>query len=263
MSSNNKLFSFASYPLLFGHRGCSAVAPENTMASFQKILDFRIPGVELDIQIARTGELVVCHDSNLKRTTGKDALIRETDLDEIRSLDAGSWFSSDFSGERIPLLDEVLDLLGNDVYYDLEIKHWDRDGGELERKVVETVQRRGIRERTLVSSFNPYSIRAVRRLDPALHTAHIYTRHSEFPWYLSSGAGRLLCRPEVLKPNRHQLNRRSVFWKKNVLRYPLITWTEDDPKAVRRYLELGVDGIVTNVPEQMLTIIPGRTGHVG
>ena len=258
MSFKEKLFPFAGYPLLFGHRGCSAVAPENTIAAFQKILDHRIPGVELDIQIARTGELVVCHDSNLKRTTGKDALIRETDLDEIRSLDAGSWFSPDFSGEGIPLLDEVLDLLGNEVYYDIEIKHWDRDGGELERKAVETIQRRGIRERTLLSSFNPYSVKAVRRLDPTLHTAHIYTRHTGFPWYLSTGAGRLICRPEVLKPNRHRINSWSVFWKKRVLRYPLVAWTEDDLEAARRYLELGVDGIITNVPEQMLSIVTGR-----
>lgn len=259
MSFRESLFPFARYPLLFGHRGCSVVAPENTIAAFQKILDYRIPGVEMDIQIARTGELVVCHDSNLKRTTGRDALVCETDLEEIRTLDAGSWFSAEFSGERIPLLEEVLDLLGNEVYYDLEIKHWNRDGGALEKKVVETIQRRGIRERTLVSSFNPYSIRAVRSMDRSLHTAHIYTRHPEFPWYLSTGAGRLLCRPEVLKPNRHRLNRLSVFWKKQVLRYPLITWTEDDPEAVRRYLELGVDGIVTNVPEKMLPIIEGTT----
>ena len=249
------LFPFAQYPLLFAHRGCSGVAPENTLPAFQKALDFGIPGVEFDIQIAATGELVVFHDSNLQRITGMDALVRETEFSAIREFDAGGWFGEAFTGTRIPLLDEVLDLLGDRVYLDFEIKHRDRYAGELEEQVVRTIQRRNLKERALVSSFNPYTIRAVRKMDAAIHTAHIYTKHPGFPWYLNRGAGRLLCNPTFLKPNRHRLSKWSVFWKQNVLGYPLVTWTEDDPDKVREYLELGVDGIITNVPEKMIPII--------
>jgi len=83
-------FASADYPLLFGHRGCSSIAPENTLAAFQKILDHGVPGVELDVQLCKSGELVVMHDSNHKRTTGMDAPVTETDYATNSGLDAGS-----------------------------------------------------------------------------------------------------------------------------------------------------------------------------
>ena len=73
--NKKKLFPFTRYPLLFAHRGCSNAAPENTMAAFQKVLDYNIPGVELDVHICRTGELLVTHDFNLHRVTGFDSPI--------------------------------------------------------------------------------------------------------------------------------------------------------------------------------------------
>lgn len=248
-------FASADYPLLFGHRGCSSIAPENTLAAFQKILDHGVPGVELDVQLCKSGELVVMHDSNLKRTTGMDAPVTETDYATISGLDAGSWKGEEYAGERIPLLDEVIDLLGDRVYYDVEIKHRDRDSHEIEHKVVEVIRRRGMKDRCLVSSFNPYSIRTIRRADPEIKTALIYTKHPKFPTWLNRGAGRFLCKPHMLKPNRHRLNRWMVFWKHRLLGFPLITWTEDDPELVRRYLGMGLQGIITNEPEKMLPIV--------
>jgi glycerophosphoryl diester phosphodiesterase len=252
------LFPFARRPLLFGHRGCSGAAPENTIPAFQKILDNGIPGVELDVQLCRTGELVVLHDSSLKRTTGLDQDVVETDFTTVRALDAGSWFGPEFSGEKIPLLDEVIDLLGNSVYYDIEIKDQNRRDGELERAVVDTIHRRGLAENTLVSSFSPFSIRTVRRQDPAIQTGYIYTKYPGFPWYFNRGAGHLLCSPDIIKPNRHRLSRWTVLWKKNVLGFPLVTWTEDDPEVAEAYLNLGLDGLISNVPERMLPFITPR-----
>ena len=248
-------FAFANYPLLFGHRGCSTIAPENTLASFQKILDHGVPGVELDVQLCKSGELVVMHDANLKRTTGLDALVAETDYATISGLDAGSWKGEEHAGERVPLLDDVIDLLGDCVYYDVEIKHRNRKSFEIERKVVEVIHRRQLKDRCLVSSFNPYSLRAIRRTDPEIQTALIYTKHPKFPTWLNRGAGRFICRPHMLKPNRHRLNTWLVFWKHNLLGYPLITWTEDDPEMFQRYLGMGLQGIITNVPEKMLPIV--------
>lgn len=248
-------FSFADYPLLFGHRGCPRIAPENTLSSFRKLLDSGVPGAELDVQRCRTGEIIVMHDSSLKRTTGLDAMVSDTDYSAIAELDAGAWKGSEFAGERVPLLDDVLDLLGDRVYYDIEIKHRTRDGDELERKVAETIRRRGIGDRCVVSSFSPYAIRSVSHADPEIHTALIYTRHKKFPRWLATGAGRFFSNPELLKPNRHRLNRWSVYWKHNVLGFPLVTWTEDDPLEVRRYLGMGLQGIITNTPETILPIV--------
>ena len=160
---NTRPFDFAEYPLLFGHRGCSKAAPENTFASFKKILENKIPGVELDVHLCKSGEIVVIHDLNLKRTTGKDALVAETNLDDIKKLDAGLWFDKSFKGEKIPTLDEVFKLMGTNVYYDIEIKHQNRQYGELEEKLVAKIREWGYEDRVIISSFNPIAVLEIGR----------------------------------------------------------------------------------------------------
>ena len=113
----------STHPLyLFGHRGYSALAPENTLSAFTVLLEHKIPGVELDVQLTRDGKVVVTHDENVKRVTGLDALVQDCSAAELRRLDAGAWFDESFRGEKIPLLDEVFELLGDGVYYDVELK---------------------------------------------------------------------------------------------------------------------------------------------
>jgi len=253
-------FPFAQFPLLFGHRGCSKAAPENSMAAFQLILDKGVPGVELDVHLCKSGELVVTHDTNLKRVTGLEAEIIETEYAEIKELDAGSWFGEAYAGEKIPLLDDVFDLMGDKVYYDIEIKNESRIPGRLEQEVVRVVQKRGMQERMMLSSFNPYSIREVRRLDGKIHTAHIYAEHEGIPPMLRNGLGRFICFPQVLKPNRHKINRRMMFQLQKLEGYPILTWTEDDLVKAESYLEMGANGIITNVPEQMVEYFRRRWG---
>ncbi len=255
LNNRKKNFPDADYPLLFGHRGCSKAAPENTLAAFRKIIEYRVPGVELDVQLCRTGELMVFHDSNLKRITGLDANLADTDFETLRCLDAGAWFGDEFSGEKIPTLDEVLDYLGDCVYYDIEIKNWQKKEFPIEQALVKILQKRELNNRIVVSSFNPFTLQAVKRMNTVIKTALIYTKHPGFPTWLNRGAGRLICRPQFLKPNRKRLNPFMVFWKKIILGYPLVTWTVDDEAALHRYLEMGVDGIISNQPEKLLPLI--------
>ena len=250
----NLLFPAAQHPLLFGHRGCSHAAPENTLAAFQKVLDLGVPGVELDVHLCKSGELVVTHDSNLKRVTGVDIEVEEAEYAQIAELDAGAWFGAEYTGQRVPLFDEVLDLLSGKVYFDIEIKHWNKEGGALERKLVEAVRKRNILDQVMIYSFNPYAIRAVRGIDPTIHTAHIYTDYFEFPRWLRNGWGRFVSHPHVLKPDRDKVTRWTIFFKQKVEGYPLITWTEDDEEKAQRFLTMGVDGIISNVPERLLPV---------
>ncbi|MDY7027007.1 MAG: glycerophosphodiester phosphodiesterase family protein [Spirochaetota bacterium] len=238
-------------PLVFAHRGCSKIAPENTLAAFQAVLDNGVPGVEFDIHECGSGELVVIHDFSLKRVAGCDASVEDTPYDVIRELDAGKWFSEEFSGEIIPLLDEVLDLLGASVYYDIEIKSRKHHYGSLEKKLVETIRRRGVENRAVISSFDPLSLREIRRIDPELQTAHIYSNHPDLPWSLRRGAGRFICRPLALKPDRKDVNRWNMLCRSRIEGYPVIPWTVDDREEAERLLSLGTEGIISNVPETM------------
>lgn len=255
---NKKPFEFAEYPLLFGHRGCSKAAPENTLASFTKILENNIPGVELDVHLCKSGEIVVFHDLNLKRTTGVDALISDTNLDDLKKMDAGSWFDKSFSDEKIPTLDEVFELLGTKVYYDIEIKHRNSQHGELEKKLVDKIKEWNMEKRVIISSFNPIAILGVRKANPELNTAVIYTKWKKLPWYLRRGEGKYICKPNILKPTRHQITPFTMFLTKKIEGYTIITWTEDDIDKADKYINMGVDGIVTNIPEKMLEMVRKR-----
>jgi len=253
--SGEKLFPFARHPLLFGHRGCSKAFPENTLAAFKGILDYGIPGVELDVHMCGTGELVVIHDFNTKRTTGVDSVIEKTSYEEIRRMDAGSFFSPEFKGERIPMLEEVLDLLGTQVYYDIEIKHENLSYGPLEKKLLGIIERYGITDRVIISSFNPIAVKGVKKMAPEIPTAVIYSKSPRVPFILRRGAGRFIAKPDILKPSKSQVTGKLVSVQKKRKKYGIIAWVEDEEQEAERLLKMGIDGIVSNQPEKLTGIV--------
>jgi glycerophosphoryl diester phosphodiesterase len=239
-----------SRPLLFGHRGYSAAAPENTLAAFRALAEHGIPGAELDVQLSRDGELVVVHDFNLRRVTGLDAAVRQTESSAIRALDAGSWFSSSFSGQRVPLLDEVFEACAERLYYDIELK-WDlKEANGLEEKVVDCLRRHGLEGRCLLSSFNPYCIARLRRLAPDLPTAHIWADTRELPFLLRHGEASLVLPTPFIKPEARRISRwRAAAYR--LLGSRVLAWTVDDEQEAGRLLGLGVRGLISNDPVRL------------
>ena len=110
-------------PRIIAHRGDSANFPENTIAAFKAALAEPIDGIELDVQLTRDGVPVVFHDRNLKRVAGLNKAIHECSYSELSKLDVGAWFAPQFSGQRIPALQEVLDLIAPHAELLVEIKH--------------------------------------------------------------------------------------------------------------------------------------------
>ncbi len=105
--------------VIVAHRGASAVAPENTMSAFLRAIEAGADAIEFDVQASSDGQLVVIHDSTIDRTTDGTGAVFETDGATIAGLDAGSWFSPDHAGERVPTLADVLDL--DDLGFELEL----------------------------------------------------------------------------------------------------------------------------------------------
>jgi glycerophosphoryl diester phosphodiesterase len=237
-------------PLLFGHRGYCAAAPENTLAAFRALLEHGIPGAELDVQLTRDGKPAVTHDFNLRRVTGLDAAVRETDSSALRALDAGSWFAPRFRGERVPLLEEVLEACGERLYYDIELK-WDRkEANGLEEVVVSCVRRHGLEGRSLFSSFNPYCIARLRRLAPELPAAHIWTNSRELPFLLRHGEAGLLLPTPFIKPEARRISPlRALTYR--LLGSRMLAWTVDEEGEARRLLRLGVRGLISNDPVRL------------
>ncbi|UCF97434.1 MAG: glycerophosphodiester phosphodiesterase [Spirochaetaceae bacterium] len=241
--------------LLFGHRGYSALAPENTLAAFALLLEHNIPGVELDVRLSRDGRVMVIHDENLKRVTGLDALVQDCRASKLRRLDAGGWFGQAFRGEGIPLLEEVFELLGDRVYYDVELKWRPKRGGGLEEAVVDRIRASGLTDRCLISSFNPYCIRRVQEYAPEIPTAHIYAIHRGIPVLLRRGQAGFVIPTPFTKPRSDQVNLVSAFLQRRVLRSQILTWTVDDPEEATRLVHLGVRGIISNHPSRIKAVL--------
>jgi glycerophosphoryl diester phosphodiesterase len=236
--------------LLFGHRGYSALAPENTLAAFQTLVEQGIPGAELDVQLSADGQPVVIHDFTLERTAGLAARVRDTPLAAIRELDAGQWWGERFRGQKVPLLEEVFAAFAGSLYFDVELKWELKAGGGLEQKVVQAIRRHGLQRRCLLSSFNPYCLLRARRLAPELPTAHIWADTPELPFLLRHGAAAVLLPGPLAKPQ----GRRIRAWNAALFRLlgsRLVAWTVDEPEEARRLLDLGVGGLISNDPGRL------------
>ncbi len=245
------IFPFAKKPLLFGHRGCSKSAPENTIPAFRKILENGVPGVELDVHQCKSGELVISHDFNLKRITGIDTVIETSTFKELRELDFGSFYSEKYRGEQIPTLDDVFQLMGDQVYYDIEIKHRNIKETAIETLIMQKITEYNLENRVIISSFNPFAVRSFKKMFPSIPTAVIYRKSPTVPFFFRRGEGKYIAKPDILKPEKNQITERILKKRK----YGIITWVVDDDKEAEKLLSMGIDGIISNQPEKLLSII--------
>jgi glycerophosphoryl diester phosphodiesterase len=241
------------------------------MAAFRKARERGAPGIELDVHLSapaagNEGELVIAHDDTFMRTApeganGRGLTIEELSLGEIRSIDVGSFFSPAFSGERPPLLAEVLEEFCPDMYIDIELKSHKTGRDPLPRLVAETLKRMGpkIHGAVAVSSFNPLCLRAFKGYNPDIPTAVIWCAGADVPRIFRRGFGRFIAGSDYVKPVHRQVNRSFCSRMAREGRPP-VPWTIDDPALAERMLSLGCEGIISNRPQDMLRLI--RTpGH--
>ena len=126
-------------PVIFAHRGASALAPENTIAAFDLALEHHADAVELDVQLTADGHLVVIHDKSVARTTGGVGNVNTMHLEEIKALDAGSSFDARFRGEPVPTLEEVFERYGGKLYINVELKNETSPWNDKPDRVVQIV----------------------------------------------------------------------------------------------------------------------------
>ncbi|MBI9102006.1 MAG: glycerophosphodiester phosphodiesterase [Spirochaetales bacterium] len=245
-------------PLLFGHRGCSHAAPENTLAAFRLLKENGIPGVELDVRICATGEMVVFHDDDFKRIFGIEGTIEDTTFEALQKLDAGIHKGEQFNGERVPLMSEVFELLENTVFYDIELKNRQKTTGAQEAELDRLIKKYGLESNCIVSSFNPLSVNAFRKVNHRISRAVIYSATKELPWFLRNGEGRYISRSSILKPEHIKITRRFMCWYSKFLKYPVLTWTVDDPARAEELIKMGVSGIISNRPEDLKHLFNGN-----
>ncbi|WP_027088113.1 glycerophosphodiester phosphodiesterase [Cohnella panacarvi] len=155
------------------HRGFSGQAPENTMAAFKLALSKPYVGwMELDVHLSRDDVPVVIHDSTLKRTTNGQGNVRDYTAEQLGLLDAGSWFHRSFADEGVPTLGQVLKLAAGRCKLNVELKGDDRADEEtkrsLARRTVDAIKAEGMARDTVITSFRPELLKAVREYDASI-----------------------------------------------------------------------------------------------
>lgn len=241
--------------LVIAHRGASALAPENTLAAFEKGIEVGADAVEIDVHLTRDNRVVVMHDGNLDRTTDGIGPTYQRMLGEIKRLDAGSWFDARFAGERVPTLEETLDLLRNRAVVLIEVKP-----NGIARAVVDVVRQMKAVEHVVIQSFHPGTVRTVRELDPRIPTSLLTVRpgatrprrrgRSMVKRAVKVGANALSVRYAGLDSRTvEEIHHRAMA---------LWVWTVDEEQDMRAMIEAGVDGIITNRPDVLRRMLDGE-----
>ncbi len=243
--------------LVFGHRGASAEAPENTIAAFLRARELGADGIELDVTLTRDGVPVIIHDDTVDRTTDGHGLIRNMTILEVKQLDAGSWKSPEFKGETIPTLAEVFDALQDWItpagssraprgLVNVEIKSSGFKTDGVERAVVNLIANKNLESRVLISSFNPLALYRIKAMNSRLARGLLY--EPSMPIYLSRAWFRFLAAPHALHPYFKTIDRDYMQWARRK-HYAVNTWTVDDPAEAARLATLGVGIIISNQPD--------------
>lgn len=231
---------------IYAHRGCSGTYPENTLAAFKAAAELPITGVEIDVHLTKDREIVVIHDEKVNRTTDGKGYIKDMTLSEVRKLDAGSWFSEEFAGEKIPTLDEVFDVFektNHRLNIELKTDVFPYEG--LVDKVLEAAEKRGFLHRVLISSFNHEDIQTVSRkksVESAILTLDVYVDVYDYA--------------RVVGTDRIHMSLPGAFRRMatDALRKGAIVYvyTVNKLEYAQQLQQIGIHGIFTDFPEKML-----------
>ncbi len=232
-------------PIIIGHRGACALAPENTVASFKLAVEHHADFVELDAKLSLDGVVVVIHDQTVDRTTNGTGRVNQLAFDDLRKLDAGSKFDKKFAGEKIPTLDEVFKAVGMDVFVNVELTNYASKNDDLVKKVVEVVKANNMEERVLFSSFLPANLIKAHKLLPQAPVAMLCLEGPA--GILTRSFLTMSLSPEYVHPYLAEVSRQ-VVEKEHRRGRKVNVWTVNNDKDITSMLEAGVDGIFTDDP---------------
>jgi len=229
---------------VMAHRGASAAAPENTVAAVQMAIDSGAQWVEIDVQETADGQIAVIHDSDLKKIGGSALTVAGSSLEQLRQVDIGSWFSPEFSDQRIPTLEEVLLMCKGHIGVNIELKYYGKQV-RLEERVAEIVERTGMADQVMFMSLSYDGIQVLHRLRPQWKVG-----------LLSSVALGKLAELDVdflalngRAASRHLIRQAHEQGKQ------VMVWTVNDAVAMASMIGRGADALITDEPALAVTVL--------
>jgi glycerophosphoryl diester phosphodiesterase len=264
-------------PLIIAHRGASALAPENTLAAFERAFDDGAAGLELDVRLARDGVPVVIHDSTLRRTARRFGVVSEMTSTELATVDVGSWFNrsypklarAEYKDQAIPTLADVFRLATRHskageaiIYVEMKSETAAEGEGELPRSVVRLIKQSNLQSRVVVVSFNLKAIATVKALDASIRTGALFEPKRSATKSISGRpliAATIECGADEILLHRLIAPRR-VIDMATAKGLRSVVWTVDDPNWLDRANQRGVHALITNDPAAMLFRAPTSVG---
>lgn len=231
------------FPIVFAHRGANSFAPENSLPAFQHAIDMGCEGIEMDVRLSGSDDIVVFHDRHTFRMTGVRGNVQKIPLSQLRKLRLEPL---GFSPEKIPTLQDVLDLAGKKVLINIDVKKESLGRNGFEEKIVDILKDQGLEDNILISSFNPFVLKKISALNSQLHVGFIFRNRSSMMMLNGHPVQSLHARYAILS-KRYVENLRERDSK-------IYAWTVDDKKNMLDLITKKVDGIITNRPELFLDL---------
>ena len=234
----------------YAHRGASSYYPENTMLSFEKAIELGCTGIETDVQMTKDGVLVLIHDHLLDRTTKGKGLVKDFTFAELKKLDAGSFKDKSFSHCSIPSVEDLILLVQNkNTIINFEIKSDIVLYENIEEKLIDMIYKFNMQQRVILSSFNHYSMVKCKEISKEIKTALLYMEGLFKPEHYCNYTG-----ADALHPYYPSLTKEIVD-NAHGIGLAVNPYTINDEKTMKQMLDLGVDGIITNYPDKLNTLL--------
>lgn len=231
--------------LIWAHRGASAYAPENTLAAFQQAVDLKADGIELDVQKTRDGKLVVIHDETVDRVSRASGWVKDFTYEKLRKINVNQRFPQ-FGMQYIPTLEEVYELLKpTKLTVNVELKTGVIFYPEIEEQVLCLTEQMGMQGRVIYSSFNHYTIRKIRQLEPNAMTGMLYQDGIiEAAKYASR-----VVQANALHPAIYNVQFPDFFEECHRYGLKVHVWTVNEEQYMRLLCENDADAMITNDPK--------------
>jgi glycerophosphoryl diester phosphodiesterase len=248
--SQNKFQNSSAYrTAIVAHRGGSFLTPENTLAAFRNAIHIGADWIEIDVHQTIDRVTVVIHDNTLNRTTNGTGRVDKTPYKKLTGFDAGITFSEQFSGEKVPTLDETLALIEGKCKLLIEIKN-PYASGDIERDVVKLIQKHKAWSWCVVQSFDYHSVRMVHQLDTKIKTALLFVKPDILRIKNDSEMGFL----SGININQRFAGKNTIE-KLHAMHKTVFVWTVNHPKRIIKIVENGADGIITDDPQMMKELL--------
>lgn len=239
-----------------GHRGAAGLAPENTLASIQLALELGVDRIEIDVQQTKDNKIIVLHDRTLRRTTTGNGFVKKLTYDEILQFSAGYKFNKFYLNEKVPTLDQVIDLIGGKVELLIETKYSYMYYPNIERHLINIIKNKNAKDWCKVISFNDRALFRINKLDSSIKLGKLFVgKHAHLPLSFDKGIN---IRPlkkyafvdEVIV--KHDYATRAIIDKVHDFGKELHVWTVNNEATIQKLIERGVDGIISDYPNLVM-----------